>query len=56
LVQLAYFAERRPEEARAALAESGHPVRFYPFAVAGINLTQFVCELLGDRALDFYLY
>lgn len=53
LEQLVHFAEGpQNSAARAALTDSAHPVRYYPFAAAGINLTSFVVELLGARLLD----
>ncbi|KAI9921347.1 hypothetical protein PsorP6_002571 [Peronosclerospora sorghi] len=45
LVQLNYFSKQRKSEALSALVESNHPVRWYPFAVTGINVTAFFMEL-----------
>lgn len=53
LVQLVYYAEYYPEKARSTLLESEHPRRWFPWAVAGINVSSFVLALLvDDRALD----
>ena len=42
LLNLLYFAETRTEKARAILASH----REYPFAVAGINITSMLLELM----------
>ena len=53
LMQLVYYAERYPEKARSTLLDSEHPRRWYPWAVAGINVSSFVLALLvHERALD----
>ncbi|CAM9454218.1 unnamed protein product, partial [Ectocarpus fasciculatus] len=51
LYQLEYFARTRPTEAQAALANSKHPRRYYPFAATGINITSFVMDLVRTRRL-----
>ncbi|GAB9466453.1 hypothetical protein Gpo141_00003828 [Globisporangium polare] len=56
LVQLNHFSAKYPVEAQAALAESNHPTRWYPFSVTGINITGFMIELVRDRLVDFKLY
>lgn len=56
LVQLLYFASSFPDEAQRALAASNHTVRWYPFAVAGINITGFLMELVQERLIDVGLY
>ena len=56
LEQLVYFASNYSEEAQKALVDSNHPVRWYPFSVAGINITSFVNDLIKERVLDHLLY
>uniref|UniRef100_K3X4G9 ELMO domain-containing protein n=1 Tax=Globisporangium ultimum (strain ATCC 200006 / CBS 805.95 / DAOM BR144) TaxID=431595 RepID=K3X4G9_GLOUD len=56
LYQLLHFTGNYPVEAQAALAESNHPTRWYPFSVTGINITSFIIELINERLVDFKLY
>ena len=45
-----------PSRRRAAAATASHPVRYFPFATFGINLTGFIVQLLDARLLDHRLY
>lgn len=56
LNQLTYFASNYPLQAREVLESSNHPRRYYPFAATGINISNFVWELLGDFHLNPILY
>mmetsp|Transcript_16307 Transcript_16307/g.20497 ORF Transcript_16307/g.20497 Transcript_16307/m.20497 type:complete len:369 (-) Transcript_16307:344-1450(-) len=56
LQHLVHFAQRRPKDARSVLTISAHPVKYFPFAATGVNVTSFVCELLERRLLDVRLY
>ncbi|GLD93665.1 hypothetical protein PINS_up002270 [Pythium insidiosum] len=56
LVQLLYFTSKYPVEAQAALVESNHPTRWYPFSVTGINVTGFIVDLIRERLLDVKIY
>lgn len=56
LVQLEYFARSRPSQAQAALRNSMHPRRYYPFAATGINITSFVLELARNRHLHVHMF
>ena len=56
LDQLVAFSRGRAGDARAALATASHPVRYFPFATFGVNLTGFVVQLLDARLLDHRLY
>lgn len=56
LVQLNHFTHDYKVEAQAALEESNHPTRWYPFAVTGINVTAFMIDLIDERLLDVKLY
>jgi hypothetical protein len=56
LIQLIHFSAKYPVEAQAALAESNHPTRWYPFSVTGINITGFMMDLIRERLVDFKLY
>lgn len=51
LIQLIFFSETRPKEAKAILFESMHPRRFFPFAATGINISAFAMELLWENRL-----
>ncbi|EQC34557.1 hypothetical protein, variant [Saprolegnia diclina VS20] len=56
LHQLLYYTSKYPEEARSALVHSNHPTQWYPFAITGINITNFLVELINDRLLDARFY
>jgi hypothetical protein len=56
LFHLEYFARTRPREARAALLNSNHSRRYYPFAATGINVTAFVLDLMRSRCLHGALF
>ncbi|OQS04492.1 hypothetical protein THRCLA_03281 [Thraustotheca clavata] len=56
LHQLNYFTKNYGEEAKRALVHSCHPTSWYPFAVTGINITNFIAELIKDRLLDSRMY
>ncbi|OQR81228.1 hypothetical protein ACHHYP_16638 [Achlya hypogyna] len=56
LHQLNYYTKNYAEEARRALVHSNHPTQWYPFAVTGINITNFLYELIQDRLLDSRMF
>ncbi|DAZ98005.1 TPA: hypothetical protein N0F65_005163 [Lagenidium giganteum] len=56
LHQLVHFTAKYSVEAQRALADSNHPTRWYPFSVAGINITGFIVDLIRERLLDPLVY
>lgn len=56
LHQLTYFASCYPTQAHEILRSSNHPRRYYPFAATGINITNFVWELLNEFHLQAKLF
>ena len=56
LKNLLYFLESKPEEAKRLFSLSQHPNLGYPFAVAGINITGLVFDLLRSGKLKAYFY
>ncbi|CAM0138611.1 unnamed protein product [Umbelopsis sp. WA50703] len=56
LDDLVYYAQVHPQSARRALQSSLHPVSWYPFAVVGINITQYAVQILLTRKLQYYLF
>jgi hypothetical protein len=48
LFQLLYFSQHRTQTARMILEESSNKDRYFPFAAAGINITQFVMEMFVE--------
>mmetsp|Transcript_28985 Transcript_28985/g.39813 ORF Transcript_28985/g.39813 Transcript_28985/m.39813 type:complete len:306 (+) Transcript_28985:22-939(+) len=51
LHQLVYFTTKRPASAFKILTGSKKSVGYFPFAVTGINITQFVLSLLAEARL-----
>ena len=56
LDQLVAFPPAAGPTTRAPAATASHPVRYFPFATFGINLTGFIVQLLDARLLDHRLY
>eukprot|EP01038_Epipyxis_sp_PR26KG_P004975 gene4975-6958_t len=57
LTQLVYFATRKTESAKLILAESFDPKHsYFPFAVTGINITQFLMELFTEFRLHRVIF
>ncbi|KAH8551779.1 ELMO/CED-12 family-domain-containing protein [Umbelopsis sp. PMI_123] len=56
LDDLLYYAKTHPDSARRTLQCSLHPVSWYPFAIVGINITQFAVQILLTRKLQYYLF
>lgn len=56
LDDLLYYAKIHPTSARSALKCSLHPVSWYPFAIVGINITQYAVQILLTRKLQYYLF
>ncbi|CAH8546016.1 unnamed protein product [Heterobilharzia americana] len=56
LENLVYFAEMHRKLARSILSASSHPKKWYPFAVAGINLTKLLYSFMlrGILKTQFY--
>jgi len=48
LHSLVHFAEEHHDVARRVLLQSQHPVRWFPFAITGISVANFVRKLLRD--------
>jgi hypothetical protein len=51
LSQLAYFSKAKTEVARQIMLISNDPNGYFPFAVAGINITSFLLQLLNETRL-----
>lgn len=51
LHQLVYFSTKRSSTAFMILSESKNRNRYFPFAVTGINITQFLLQLLTETRL-----
>ncbi|KAI8373994.1 ELMO/CED-12 family-domain-containing protein [Choanephora cucurbitarum] len=56
LDDLVYFSVHYPAYAHSILQHSAHPVYWYPYAIVGINLTQFAYQLLESKQLQLYLF
>ncbi|XP_065187223.1 ELMO domain-containing protein 2-like isoform X1 [Sycon ciliatum] len=56
LLNLIYFAKHRTAAAQRLLLHSQHPTIGYGFALAGINMTSLVLELLSSDHLQAYFY
>ncbi len=56
LYQLVYFSLHRTQTAHMVLAELSKPGKYYPFAVIGINISQFVMELFAEHRLHRLLF
>lgn len=56
LDDLVYYASTHPESAQHTFLSSRHPVSWYPFAIVGINITQFAVQTLRTRQLQYYLF
>jgi len=56
LIQLTYFSTHRTDAAIEILRESNHERRFFPFAATGINMTNFVMELLSETRCHKMLF
>lgn len=56
LEQLLYFSTNDTDNARLALNNSNATVKWYSFAIVGINITGFMNELLVKGELDVFLY
>ena len=56
LDDLVYYASTHPESAQQTFLSSRHPVSWYPFAIVGINISQFAVQTLRTRQLQYYLF
>jgi hypothetical protein len=57
LIQLVYFADNYPVEARALLELSSSPENaYFPFAAVAINFTCFILQLLEEHRLHCHLF
>ncbi|KAI8974975.1 ELMO/CED-12 family-domain-containing protein [Pilobolus umbonatus] len=56
LDDLLYYAETHPDIVQSNLQHASHPVAWYPYAIVGINITQFSVTLLKTKKLQMYLY
>ncbi|KAI9320901.1 ELMO/CED-12 family-domain-containing protein [Dichotomocladium elegans] len=56
LDDLVYYARTHPESAQKTFTSSRHPVSWYPFAIVGINITQYAVQTLRTRQLQYYLF
>jgi hypothetical protein len=56
LYQLVYFSLHRTPRAHMVLAELSKPGKYYPFAVIGINISQFVMELFHEHRLHRMIF
>lgn len=56
LAQLVYFTKYFPIEAKEILLLSQNDDHYFPFAVAGINITSLVCDLLESSHCHRFLF
>lgn len=56
LDDLVYYASTHPESAQQTFLSSRHPVSWYPFAIVGINISQYAVQTLRTRQLQYYLF
>ncbi|CAO3634715.1 unnamed protein product [Cunninghamella echinulata] len=56
LDDLIYYTKTYPEAAQNSFINSQHPVSWYPFAIVGINISQFTIQILRTRQLQYYLF
>ncbi|KAL0074964.1 ELMO/CED-12 family-domain-containing protein [Phycomyces blakesleeanus] len=56
LDDLVYYSSRHSESALTALKHSMDGESWYPFAIVGINITQYAVRTLESRRLQSYLY
>ncbi|KAL7746776.1 hypothetical protein RI367_007822 [Sorochytrium milnesiophthora] len=56
LDDLHYFAKHHPAAAMRVLAGAQHPVSWYCFGIAGINITAFALQTVRTRRLQYYLF
>lgn len=56
LTQLLYFSKYFPFEAQEILKHTQDDAHFCPFAVTGINITAFICELLESSHCHRFLF
>ncbi|CAO3597997.1 unnamed protein product [Absidia cylindrospora] len=56
LDDLVYYAKTYPGASQRAFISSQHPISWYPFAIVGINISQFTIQLLRTRQLQHYLF
>ncbi|CAO3632794.1 unnamed protein product [Cunninghamella blakesleeana] len=56
LDDLIYFTKTYPEASQRSFLHSQHPISWYPFAIVGINISQFTIQILRTRQLQYYLF
>ncbi|KAF7727272.1 ELMO domain-containing protein 2 [Apophysomyces ossiformis] len=56
LDDLLYYAQTHPSSALQTLTSSHHPVSWYPYAIVGINITQYAVQALRTRQLQHFLF
>jgi hypothetical protein len=56
LEDLVYYTKYHTDSAREVLACSQDPIRWYSFAIVGINITSFAVEVLRNRQLQYHLH
>lgn len=56
LQQLLFLATNYNEMSKSMLSRSNHPVKGYPFAITGINLTQLTLTLMTEEKLRTHFF
>ncbi|KAG0173260.1 ELMO domain-containing protein 2 [Apophysomyces sp. BC1034] len=56
LDDLLYYAQTHPSSALRTFTSSRHPVSWYPYAIVGINITQYAVQALRTRQLQHFLF
>ncbi|ORZ18922.1 ELMO/CED-12 family-domain-containing protein [Absidia repens] len=56
LDDLVYYAKTYPDASQRTFISSQHPISWYPFAIVGINISQFAIQILRTKQLQHYLF
>ncbi|KAI8099735.1 ELMO/CED-12 family-domain-containing protein [Halteromyces radiatus] len=56
LDDLVYYSKTYPTSCQRTFHSSQHPVSWYPFAIVGINISQFTIQILRTRQLQYVLF
>jgi hypothetical protein len=56
LKHLVFLSKNHKSTAHSMLSTSSHPIKGYPFAITGINMSHLVLSLMKDKTLTNYFY
>ncbi|KAI8336785.1 ELMO/CED-12 family-domain-containing protein [Chlamydoabsidia padenii] len=56
LDDLVYYTKTYPEYSQRTFLSSQHPISWYPFAIVGINISQFTIQILRTRQIQHFLF